>query len=386
MTDYDSILKEEKKYEEEPVKPKKFPWFKIDVICIILIIVIGYIFYFINILNPRQIFFDDLEKLTTKYQKLFTPLLLDDLNNISNFEGVIKINDNDTHYNYNLNKSNTNFNISLSKGDEYLILSQSQNATYLKLSNFKEEYLEFNNINNYPNIFKNIKNNLSTYLTEDKFIKRYYLDGSNPIVVSELSLNNEDLKQLAGLTTIKNSYEVLLTIKNHAITNNIISIKATINNKTTNKRVVITYENGILNYKDSNNNLDFKLERSNHKDFELKIYKDDTLYSVLKGNEEGKKYNYSYKVIDEIYNINLEIAKEKEIIIYTLNTIVEKDKETINDTLTLNINTNPSTIEETINIDKSLKFNTLTAEEKEIYQSSLDTFLSDFNNLFSNYK
>lgn len=386
MTDYDSILKEEKKYEEEPVKPKKFPWFKIDVICIILIIVIGYIFYFINVLNPRQIFFDDLEKLTTKYQKLFTPLLLDDLNNISNFEGVIKINDNDTHYNYNLNKSNTNFNISLSKGDEYLILSQSQNATYLKLSNFKEEYLEFNNINNYPNIFKNIKNNLSTYLTEDKFIKRYYLDGSNPIVVSELSLNNEDLKQLAGLTTIKNSYEVLLTLKNHAITNNIISIKATINNKTTNKRVVITYEKGILNYKDSTYDLDFKLERSNHKDFELKIYKDDTLYSVLKGNEEGKKHNYSYKVIDKVYSIDLKIIKEKDLTSYEIKSIIDKDEERINNNLYLNINTSPTTIEETINIDKSIKFNTLTTEEKEQYQEVLDNLLIDFNNFFSNYK
>lgn len=384
MADYDSILKEEKKYDEEPTKPKKFPWFKIDLLCIILVTIIGYIFYFINILNPRQIFFDDLTKITTRYQDLFTPLLLNNLSSSTNLEGIIQVND--TSYNYNLNKNDINFNTTLKKENEYLIFSQSQNATYLKLSNFKEEYLEFNNINNYPSIIKNIKNNLATYLTEDKFIKRYYLDGSNPIVASELSLNNEDLKQLTGLTTIKNSYEVLLTLKNHAITNNIISIKATINNKTTNKRVVITYENGILNYKDSNNNLDFKLEKSNSKDFELKIYKEDTLYSVLKGSEEGKKYNYSYKVIDKIYNINLEIAQEKELINYTLNTIVEKDEKTINNTLSLSINTAPSTIGETINIDKSLAFDTLTKEDKELYQTSLDTFLIDFNNLFPNYK
>lgn len=384
MADYDSILKEEKKYDEEPTKPKKFPWFKIDLLCIILVTIIGYIFYFINILNPRQIFFDDLTKITTRYQDLFTPLLLNNLSSSTNLEGIIQVND--TSYNYNLNKNDINFNTTLKKENEYLIFSQSQNATYLKLSNFKEEYLEFNNINNYPSIIKNIKNNLATYLTEDKFIKRYYLDGSNPIVVSELTLNNEDLKQLSGLTTIKNSYEVLLTLKNHAITNNIISIKATINNKTTNKRVVITYENGILNYKDSNNNLDFKLEKSNSKDFELKIYKEDTLYSVLKGSEEGKKYNYSYKVIDKIYNINLEIAQEKELINYTLNTIVEKNEKTINNTLSLSINTAPSTIGETINIDKSLDFDTLTKEDKELYQTSLDTFLIDFNNFFPNYK
>lgn len=384
MADYDSILKEEKKYDEEPAKPKKFPWFKIDLLCIILVTIIGYIFYFINILNPRQIFFDDLTKITTKYQDLFTPLLLNNLSSSTNLEGIIEVND--TSYNYNLNKNDINFNTTLKKENEYLIFSQSQNATYLKLSNFKEEYLEFNNINNYPSIIKNIKNNLPTYLTEDKFIKRYYLDGSNPIVASELSLNNEDLKQLTGLTTIKNSYEVLLTLKNHAITNNIISIKATINNKTTNKRVVITYENSILNYKDSNNNLDFKLEKSSSKDFELKIYKEDTLYSVLKGSEEGKKYNYSYKVIDKIYNINLEIAQEKELINYTLNKIVEKDEKTINNTLSLSINTAPSTIGETINIDKSLAFDTLTKEDKELYQTSLDTFLIDFNNFFPNYK
>ena len=43
MLNYDSILKEEKKYEEENKEIKKFPWFKIDVICIILVLIVLYI-------------------------------------------------------------------------------------------------------------------------------------------------------------------------------------------------------------------------------------------------------------------------------------------------------------------------------------------------------
>lgn len=384
MADYDSILKEEKKYEEEPPKPKKFPWFKIDLLCIILVLIIGYVFYFNNILNPKQIFFDDLEEITTQYQSLFTPLLLQELSTNNNLEGTIKINE--TTYNYNINKNDTNFGLSLSKDDEYIIFSQLQDTSYLKVSNFKEEYLKRNNINNYSKIINNLKKNLTTYLTENKFIKRSDLYNPTPLVISELTLTNEDLKQLTGLTTIKDSYEVLLTIKNHAITNNIISIKAIIKNKTTNKRIVITYDNETLNYKDDDNNLHFKLSKTNDKDFELRILKDDTLYSVLKGTTKEKSYQYSYKIIDEIYSIDLEVKKEKEIITYDINSIIEKNDEKTDNKLTINVNTSPKSIEETINIDKSIDYNKLTEEEKKQYQTLLDNFLLELKNLFTKDK
>lgn len=385
MEDYNSILKEKKTYDDVSDNTfKKFPWFKVDFVCILLVLVIGYIIYFINVLSPRQIFFDDLEKLQNKYKDIFAPLLLNELESYDNLDGTIVIDS--SNYNYSYNKNNGNINLSLNKGNDYLMFSRVGNSKYLRLSSYKDNYLKLDSSNDYINIINNIKSNLRNYLSEDKFIKRYYMNGDTPIVVSELSLNNNDIKSITGITKLDDSYEVLLTIKNHAIWNNIVSLKLTINNRTKNKRSVITYENNVLNYNDGEVNLNFKLDKKNN-DFTLKIFKDETLYSVLTGTSKDKSYLYSYKVIDKVYSIDLNVKKEKELITYDINSIIEKNGVRNKSNLLLTINTLPSTIiDSDLKVEDVLEYDSLSDEDKLEYKNVLDTFLANFNSFINNYK
>ena len=53
-----------------------------------------------------------------------------------------------------------------------------------------------------------------------------------------------------------------------------------------------------------------------HKGLELKnikkIYQDDIIYSVLTGTKQENSYQYTYQVIDKIYNITLKVKEENE--------------------------------------------------------------------------
>ena len=71
MSNYDSILKTKNTYKEDVVNiennKKKFPWFRIDFICIILLIVVSYIVYYNKVLTPDNIYLNDLKTVYDKY-------------------------------------------------------------------------------------------------------------------------------------------------------------------------------------------------------------------------------------------------------------------------------------------------------------------------------
>ena len=82
MTNYDSILKEKKNYEEVKIeKNKKFPTFKITFLLTILILIISYVIYFMTVLTPNMIFFNDINIVFNKYKSIFNSFDLDNINN-----------------------------------------------------------------------------------------------------------------------------------------------------------------------------------------------------------------------------------------------------------------------------------------------------------------
>ena len=387
MKDYDSILKEKKKYEEEPKErgPKPFPWLRMDIFSIAIVIIISYIFYYNKILTPKNIFLTDLNDLLSQYQIVLNPLNLTTLTNEDyNLEGTIELNN--KKYQYIMNKNDDKSNLSISLNNHNLTYYTLDNNTYIKLSSFKEQYIKISQ-NNYLNIINNLFLYFSNNLKEENFIKKFYLNGTTPIVESNLILKNEDLLTNLNLTNLDNSYEVLFTFKNNAITNDIISMKITINNQTTNERAVILYEDKILTYKDDTNNLKFQLETKDH-DFTLKIYQEDTLFSVLTGTNKEDSYQYMYQVIDKIYNITLITKEEENITTYEITSNIEKNGITINPNLTITLNKNKEIISElpSISTQEIKDYEDLTPEEKTNYQSNLEEIIGELRKFIKEYQ
>ena len=296
MGNYDSILKEKKTYQEEiPTKKnkvKKFPWLLLDIICLILILIISYIIYFKTILTPKNIFLNDLKIVSDKYTPITKNLNIDQIIKDSyNSVGTITLNE--QIYKFNLAKEKNIKKLDLSLNEQNLIYYEKENESYINLSTLNDTYYKLSN-NNYSNILNNIKTYLKDTLKEEDFIKKFYLN--KMIVESNLVLDNSAIKKALNINS-KNTYEALITFKNNAITNEIISLKVVINNQITNKRFVIIYEDEVLTYKDDNKTLTFKLEEKN-KDFTLKIYQNNILYSVLAGTSSEKSYQYTYQIID----------------------------------------------------------------------------------------
>jgi len=389
MADYDSILKEKKNYEE-PIStkdngPKPFPWFKIDLLCLILILTISYIIYYTTILTPKQIFLNDIKIVANKYQSILEQLNLEILNK-PNYNLVGTINLNDKTYDFSLNKTEDKTNLNLTLNKENLTYYDISSQKYIKLSNFKDQYYQLtNNDNNYLNIASNLKKYLTNNLNEDKFIKKFYLTGTTPIVESNLVLNNNDIKTALNLTNQNDSYEVLFTFKNHAITNKIINMKITINNLTTSQRGVILYENGHLTYNEDTQILKFQLEEKN-KDFTLKFYKDDILFSVLTGTSQEKSYQYTYQVIDKIYNITLNISKENNNNNYKITSKIEKDGIINTQNLNINLQYSDKIKIENTDLSNAINYETLTEEEKNQYQTSINNIIGDLRNFIDQHQ
>ena len=385
MADYNSILKEKKKYEE-PIKentgPKPFPWLKMDVFSIIIILIVSYIVYYINILTPELIFLNDLNTLTKQYETLLQPLNLDQFENDYNIEGIITIEEQE--YNYEIVKNENKFKTSLSLDDNKLDYYATESTPYIKLSSFKEEYIKLST-NDYSNILSNLKDYFTNNLPKDKFIKKFYLNGTTPTVESNLHLTNEDILKALKLNNLENSYEVLFTFKNNAITNEIISMKITINNLNTQARSVITYENNLLYYKDDNQSLELKLEQIDE-NFTLKISKEGTLYSVLTGSRLENSYKYLYQIIDKIYNISLTINNENNINSYEVESNIEKGESTINQKLMLTFQKQDDIILENTEIANALDYNKLTEEEQKQYQASLEELTGSLRQFIDKHK
>lgn len=373
MNEYDGILKENKKYDNsiENSNFKKFPWFKVDILLISILLIIGYCMYYGTILNPKQIFINDIKTLINKYDNILYPL---EINKLKENYGLIgNINLNNKNYNFEIDKINKETNFILGVNGQNLNYYSNNGENYLKLYN-KETYYKINN-NDYFNIISNIKEYFKN-LSEDKFIKKFYLNGTIPIVESNLVLNNNDIIEALKPNNYDSTYEVLFTLKNNAITNKIISIKIIINNLMTNEREVLFWENNKLSYKNDEVNLRYELEK-NDKDFTLKSYKSDILFSTLTGMQKENSYEYSYQVIDKVSNINVNLKKENEFYYFDINYTA--------DNIEYNIVISYQFLDPIIDndISNSIDYSTLTYEEKEIYNNNLNMIIGDLKEVIS---
>lgn len=386
MADYDSILKEEKKYEDpEPIiKPeqvKEFPWLLIDIMLLTILIIISYFIYYKVILSPEKEFLNDLKVLTTKYQKIFEPLELQNLTKEKyNLVGIMQIDETEQYY-IDFNKKDQKINLNLSIEENSLNYFLTANKEYLKLPSYENAYYQLSSTNKLTELNK-IYQYIINELSKKDFIQKFYLNGANPIIETNLVLKDKDIKQIIDTN---NNYDIICTFKNHAITNKIISTKITVNNKTTDNRYVILFEDDKLTYKDDNHNFKFNLVEKNN-DFILRIYQNDNLYSVLEGKDTNKYYQYNYQIIDQIYNIKLNTKKTSNIYTYQLASIIEQDKVIKKSTMNIKLKYNNNPNEKDVDISNSRRYNDLTKEEQSKYQQSLNNVIDSLRQFINKHK
>lgn len=374
MDKYSDILEDKKKYEEPVINTnKKFPWLKIDIILLSILLLIGYFIYYTIILSPKLIFISDIKILIDKYDDIIFPLEINKINDNYGILGNIKLKDKD--YNFELDKIDKEFNFILGVDDKNLNYYFNDDKNYVKVSNSDVFYEK--NYNNYFNMISNLKEYFKN-ISEDKFIKKFYLSGTTPVVESNIELNNVDIIEALKPNYYDSTYQLLFTFKNNAITNEIISLKIIINNLMTNERGVLFYENGNLIYKSDKVNLKFELEKKD-KDFTLKIYKSDILFSTLSGVKKDTSYLYSYQVIDKVYTINLNISKENDLYYYNINSIIEKSDVNNENNLNISFQYLDPVIDN--DITNSINYSSLTEDEKDLYKATINSIIKELGKI-----
>lgn len=365
MSEYDSILKGEKKIEVVEKEPKKFPKFWVSFFLIIIVLVVSYIIYFNNVLSAYNIIINDSVKILNKYNTLSRNIPFDEYKKENNLVGTISYKEDIFNFNFIKNVDNLNFNIS--NNDKYINYYLISNSSYVKVSSVNE-YVLINSLFNINSLIE-LRNNLSK-IDKNKYIKNIYLEGEKPIVEVNLTLSTTELNDIFGFNLVDDC-EVIATFKNSAVMNEIEEIKIIINNKTTLERRVITiYEDKVL-YKINDDTYKLVLE-PNGDDFMLKISKNDVLYSVLSGTNNSDKYTYTYQVINTKYNISISTSKTTDGYFYE---ITKKENE-LEESLNINLKVENSYVIE----NKATNFVDLNDELiKQAYSSEINYFKDKFS-------
>ena len=116
----------------------------------------------------------------------------------------------------------------------------------------------------------------------------------------------------------------------------------------------------------------------------MKIYKNDIIYSVITGIKQQESYQYTYQIIDKIYNIGLTIKKEDNNYLYDISSIIEKDTTTIKPNLKLTIKyIDNEIVEEPTTKDN---YNNLTKEEKTQYKSSIEEIIVELRQFIQKHQ
>ena len=215
--------------------------------------------------------------------------------------------------------------------------------------------------------------NFKSVINSSNCKRKIYFDNKKPIIYLRTTLTNQNINKIFNIsqTSDTDDYTISLEAKNDALTNDIKNIKIVVNNQITKDREVIIYNGSNIIYTDKNDvKHKFTILTKNGITY-LKYYKNDILYSVLtKTRDDTNRYNYTYQVIDRVYNINLTINASYNDFSYNLKTNIDNNATDITITGTYK---NKATINETI--IKSIKYDNLEDDVQAKYNQKLSTIL-----------
>lgn len=384
MGKYDAILKVKKEYskkiQEEQTHHSHFSKYVIIYLfSIFLILGISYIVYYQTVLSFESVLQNDFFILKKQYNNVFHPIIPKNVISSSSLEGTISLEN--TVYNYGILKEKGKIQLELSNQENYLYSKITSQDYSLKLEKFSPYGLVFDQDILYQDLISRLKEKIS----QIKSAKNLYLEGNIPIVEFAFSLNEKDINDVLGSNILKDQYNIIVTIKNNALTNEFISFKSAITNQKTGQRSILEYKDKEMIY-EVNKAKTYRFNIKNKKkDFQLRIYKNGELYSTFLGKSSKYQYTYSYQVINKVYNLNFMIQEEKGGYSYELNSSIEKEGVTTEKTVKAVLRNGQNDLLEE-STAKRRNYQNLSQEEKEKFQNALKDFLSPLEDLIHYYK
>ncbi len=378
MSKYDKILKQEKVFREPIVKKSKYTRY-IIIYCLLftMLLTTSYIIYYNTVLSPINIIKNDFISLAKKLENIYQNIIPSQIG--ASLEGTIaseKLN-----YNYGLIKEGNNYYLDLSTKDSSLQYQITPKMIKTNLSSFQN-----NRITKESKIdYSKLKKTLNTFLKEEKYIKTFYFDKKTPIVEINFTLTDNDINSLFHTTILKEKYNIIITLKNDALKNEIKSIKIVVNNKTKNQRSTFEYQNQSLIYQNFKNEKYKFILVNNHKDLNMKIYKNEELYSILLGKSYEKSYTMTYQIINKIYNISLTKTEEKSLTTYKIVFKKEEEESKKEDTINITLNQESSTLKEEAE-SKEKPYRSLNQSEKAEYSEKIKQFFAPLKELINEYR
>ncbi len=382
MSEYDQILKEKKIYHDPVVKRSKYTkYVYIYLASLSILLIISYLIYYHTILSPIHIIQNDLSNILTKYQEVYQNFLPPSLSSVSNLEGSIAFND--MTYNYGLIKEKKRYELELANQEGYIHYQMTSTNTKIDLSSLDHQQITHSNKID----LLGLKNRMNNLMKEKKYLKSFYFEGKKPIVEINFTLTEKEINQILAGNGLTDEYHVIVTLKNDAIKNEIQLIKVVINNKTKNQRSTLEYDNQDLFYTNSSNQK-YKISFYQHqKDFSIKIYQGEELYSIFLGKEYDNSYSYTYQIINKIYNINLSISNQKDNYSYQITLKKGQNKNVWEDKMTIQLKLNSKPVQTDKNKDsKEISYRSLNKEKKELYQKKIEEFFLPLKEFFNQYK
>lgn len=384
MGKYDTILKVKKEYpkkiQEEQTHHRHFSKYVIIYLfSIFLILGISYIFYYQTVLSFESVLQNDFFILKKQYTNVFHPIIPKNVISSSSLEGTLSLEN--TVYNYGILKEKGKIQLELSNQENYLYSKITSQDYSLKLEKFSSYGLVFEQDILYQDLISRLKAKIS----QIKSAKNLYLEGNIPIVEFAFSLNEKDINDVLGSNILKDQYNIIVTIKNNALTNEFISFKSAITNQKTGQRSILEYKDKEMIY-EVNKAKTYRFNIKNKKkDFQLRIYKNGELYSTFLGESSKYQYTYSYQVINKVYNLKFMIQEEKGGYSYELNSSIEKEGVTTEKTVKAVLRNGQNDLLEE-STAKRRNYQNLSQEEKERFQNVLKDFLSPLEDLIHYYK
>ena len=380
MGKYDAILKEKKVYQDPQVHHSKYTKYVIIYIfSIFLVLGISYFVYYRTVLSFEQVLQSDFVALKKQYANVFTSIIPKNVASSSSLEGAITLED--SVYNYGILREENGLQLELSNQDNYLYSKITSQDYSLELGSFSRYGVVYSQDLLYQDFVSRLKKKIS----DIKAIKNLYLEGNVPIVEFSFSLSEKDINDILGSNYLKDKYNIIVTIKNNALTNEAVSVKCAITNQGNGLRSILEYKDKEIVYEVSKAKK-YRLNMENKKkNFQLRIYENGELYSVFSGEASSYRYCYSYQVINKVYNLQLIIQEEKGGYSYSLNSSIEKDGETTEKTVKAVLRNGKNDLLEESDA-KRINYQNLTSSEKDDFQKKLKEFLSPLEKLVHYYK
>ena len=378
MSKYDKILKQEKVFREPIVKKSKYTKY-IIIYCLLftMLLITSYIIYYNTVLSPISIIKNDFTSLAKNLENIYQNIIPSQIG--ASLEGTItseKLN-----YNYGLIKEGNNYYLDLSTKDSSLQYQITSKMIKTNLSTFQNNRITKENQIDYSKL----KKTLNTFLKEEKYIKTFYFDKKTPIVEINFTLTDNDINSLFHTTILKEKYNIIITLKNDALKNETKSIKVVVNNKTQNQRSTFEYQNQSLIYQNFKNEKYKFILVNNQKDFNMKIYKNEELYSILLGKSYEKSYTMTYQIINKIYNISLTKTEEKSLTTYKIVFKKEEEESKKEDTINIALNQASNTLKEETE-SKEKTYRSLNQSEKTEYNEKIKQFFAPLKELINEYR